>query len=369
MLLSLAVRIEVECPRCSVPVAVGGVCDAVTCPGCDAGIPLPRDFVFEAVSDVTPKGLPSYDEDGYCSTWFGEPHVKMRSSYGPRPPKCLGCDAEIPLDLVERALSSDTDAVLCPACDEAMPLVRGGELAERAHRDALAAASEHHAAPRLRGGGDLVVWCECGDAMAFRERPDGVACDGCEEPLRVAPDVWEKWIALPGAREFHLFFRAPPKPDAVSTAPRSFPLALGWVAAFTLIIPTVLVLASGAAFQNPRLREALGPDAAGVWALAGSAFLTARLVLLLYTVLADRELVLGETALRVPIVSALQFRPWNIPFERIESIALGRKSGSSTAYELVLKDGGSKRFTATVVPSELWYEAERALQARVRKGR
>jgi hypothetical protein len=158
--------------------------------------------------------------------------------------------------------------------------------------------------------------------------------------------------------------RAKERRAAPSPAIERIPLRLGWLASLSLGVPAVFsLLLIAVLLQGTETRAFLGDVGAGVLVSAVGLAIAVRLPMLLYTMLYDRALVLGEEAVHIPIVSIFQFRSRNVAYRDIVSVEATRKSGSSTVLELTLRDS-----TRHKIPSALfadYWAALRALQARV----
>ena len=74
-----------------------------------------------------------------------------------------------------------------------------------------------------------------------------------------------------------------------------------------------------------------------------------RLPLLIRTLLYDRQLVLGEEALHVPVVRAFQLRAWNITVRDIATLIDRRTSGGSTEIVIALHAAPPHVFSAAVL--------------------
>ncbi len=134
-------------------------------------------------------------------------------------------------------------------------------------------------------------------------------------------------------------------------AATSFPLSLGWVVSLAFS-GWMLLLMFSLVFLIALAYESSEPQAVVAAIVVGSVLaliLAINLPGMLRTLRSDRCVVLGDTALHVPVLQLFQRRPWIIPFSELMSITSSRKSGGSTQIVLALRSGKVHTFSASLI--------------------
>lgn len=364
-LVAYAVRIDLQCGACGVPIAVAGEIDQVTCPGCNAITQLDTDFLEDALSDLENRDQLLPDQarvtSGLTSISNARPDPsRIRTSYGAQHPTCdhAGCEAALGLGTVAKAppprASGDKLSIVCHACNTNTIVRRRVPADTMGHDRARGVLLEHRPAPRLAGGGDICVWCPregCHDVMGLDEYAPTITCDACAEPFALDRAHWDRLTTLPGARPFFVLIEERER-KAEPVAPTSFPLSLGWVVSNAVAPPLLFPLFA------LTLLVSLGPATSMPTLAIGAAIVLGAIIAVIVainlpgfyrTVVSDRSIELREHELHVPVVTLFQRRPWVIPLGELLSISDTRKSGGSTKLVLALRDGRTHTFSASVV--------------------
>ncbi len=329
-LVFLAIRIEAECPRCRLAVAVGGLRDAVRCPECRTDIALGHDFAHVMLANLIDEGTEP-GRKAWQSTTVGPASTRVRAELRRALPRCENdaCGRELAAKTIEHAWRAGEKAVTCPACRHATPLVSRSDLASFVHADARATMSEERPAPRLSGGGGVCVFCqECGDVVYLEAFTQRVECRSCEEEIRIDRAAWERAIAHPGVRELYLLLERVPaaRPDLPREppAPARTPLRRSWLGLRAgLGVPSFLVVWATAwpAFGVEDTLGALGSKALMLVVLAAVLLRWAVDVLMFVR---GTSLEFGAKHFSVPPIAPLSFFPRRIPYADLEGSRVRR---------------------------------------------